>query len=364
MFTTMSRRPKVAATSLTVAWQSSGSARSARSVCARRPAAAHRGRGPLRRLGGSAVDERDVDATLRERRRDGLAHAGATGDERRPSFQLHGTLPRPGRSLHRIRSRYPRTGHADAAGLTSTRVRLRHGAGADAGHRRAGAGRRRRRAPRSRGHRPRDHLRAAGDARRAAHLPRRLRAHCPASGVRRISLVSEYRRVVLLVEEKMRLLDRNYGVRQMTQALTPWRGLLEVIVELQFHPQNNYVGVPLIDVLLVPLDGAGHADAGRAGGHRPPSALRPVLGSAADGRPLVAVSAALRAGHHRQRTADRRLGARPLRRPAARTRPLRGGGEGRRHHARQGRVRLRRSSSVAARTRDAAGPPTRSRAAL
>lgn len=79
----------------------------------------------------------------------------------------------------------------------------------------------------------------------------------PGDAVRRISLVSEYRRVVLLVEEKMRLLDCNYGVRQMTEALTPWRGLLEVIVELQFHPQNTYVGVPLIDVLLVPLDDAG-----------------------------------------------------------------------------------------------------------
>ena len=93
----------------------------------------------------------------------------------------------------------------------------------------------------------------------------------PGERVRRISLVSEYRRVVLLVEEKMRLLDRNYGVRQMTQALTPWRGLLEVIVELQFHPQNNYVGVPLIDVLLVPLDSAG--------------APEPVVPEATDRRP-------------------------------------------------------------------------------
>lgn len=78
----------------------------------------------------------------------------------------------------------------------------------------------------------------------------------PGGQVRRISVVSEYRRVVLLVEEKMRLLDRNYGVRQMTQALVPWRGLVEVIVELQFHPQNTYIGVPLIDVLAVPLDDA------------------------------------------------------------------------------------------------------------
>jgi hypothetical protein len=79
----------------------------------------------------------------------------------------------------------------------------------------------------------------------------------PGGSIRRISVVSEYRRVVLLVEEKMRLLDRGYGVRQMTDALKPWRGLLEVVVELQFHPQNSYVGVPLIDVLIAPLDGAG-----------------------------------------------------------------------------------------------------------
>jgi hypothetical protein len=68
----------------------------------------------------------------------------------------------------------------------------------------------------------------------------------PGGAIRRLSIVSEYRRVVLLVEEKMRLLDRGYGVRQMTDALKPWRGLLEVVVELQFHPQNTYVGVPLV----------------------------------------------------------------------------------------------------------------------
>lgn len=79
----------------------------------------------------------------------------------------------------------------------------------------------------------------------------------PGETVRRISLVSEYRRVVLLMEEKRRQLDRNYGVTQMNQALKPWRGLLDVIVELQFHPQNTYVGVPPVEVLVVPLDAAG-----------------------------------------------------------------------------------------------------------
>jgi hypothetical protein len=78
--------------------------------------------------------------------------------------------------------------------------------------------------------------------------------------VRRISIVSEYRRVVLRTEEHIRLGDRNYGVRQMTTELEPWRGSLEVVVELAFHPQNTYVGVPLIDVLLVPLHVPGRAD--------------------------------------------------------------------------------------------------------
>lgn len=89
--------------------------------------------------------------------------------------------------------------------------------------------------------------------------------------VRRISIVSEYRRVVLTLEEKMRLLDRNYGQRQMMQMLVPWRGLVEVIVEVQFHPQNTYIGVPLYDVLAVPLDG--------------PSAGTPVVPEANDRRP-------------------------------------------------------------------------------
>lgn len=79
----------------------------------------------------------------------------------------------------------------------------------------------------------------------------------PGGEVRRVSIVTEYRRVVLLMEEKMRVLDRNYGVRQMTAAIAPFRGLIEIIVELQFHPQNSYVQVPLVDVLLVPLDLAG-----------------------------------------------------------------------------------------------------------
>ncbi|MGD9903580.1 MAG: hypothetical protein AB7U83_08920 [Vicinamibacterales bacterium] len=82
-------------------------------------------------------------------------------------------------------------------------------------------------------------------------------ARTPGGAVSRISIVSEYRRVVLRTEEKIRLGDRSYSVRQLTTELEPWRGQLEVIVDLVFHPMNTYVGVPLIDVLLAPLDGGG-----------------------------------------------------------------------------------------------------------
>jgi len=98
-------------------------------------------------------------------------------------------------------------------------------------------------------------------ARMARHEARRdfhdRYARTPGGTVTRISLVSEYRRVVLRTEERIRLGNRNYGVRQLTDELEPWRGQLEVIVDLTFHPQNTYVGVPLIDVLLAPLDGDG-----------------------------------------------------------------------------------------------------------
>ena len=161
--------------------------------------------------------------------------------------------------------------------------------------------------------------------------------------VRRISIVSEYRRVVLLTEEHIRLGDRNYGVRQMTTELEPWRGALEVIVELAFHPQNNYVGVPLIDVLLVPLDTRATEMPAHRRRHRPDSALRPVLGPACRPTPpwwpFPPVMATVTP---RSRTGDRRLGAGPLRRRAPDRRPFRRRGEGGREDPGRGRLRLRR----------------------
>lgn len=77
----------------------------------------------------------------------------------------------------------------------------------------------------------------------------------PGEVVRRISLVTEYRRAVLRIEEQRRQRLPNDDVAKAVDAGRPWRGLIEVVVELQFHPQNRLARVPLYDVLLVPLDG-------------------------------------------------------------------------------------------------------------
>ncbi len=163
-----------------------------------------------------------------------------------------------------------------------------------------------------------------------------------AAPVNRISIVSEYRRVVLRAEEHIRLGDRNYSVRQMTSDLNPWRGLLEVIVELSFHPQNTYVGVPLIDVLLVPLDS--------------PATAMPLIADATDRIPrfglfwnplaarraVVALPAGVHGHRRRQGADDRRLGAGAVRGRNGDRWPLRRDGEGRRQDARVRRLRLRR----------------------
>ena len=216
----------------------------------------HHRRGALGRVGRHAIGERHVGAAFGQHRGHGIAHPRAAGDERGFSLQVHGVPPAGyGPALRMVACRPPRVAAllccADGTATAGARrPRARHAA------RRFAAAARRGGEPvdagRGRGHRLRPH----GPARGAPGLPRHLRAR-GGETVRRISLVSEYRRVVLLTEERIRLGDLSYSVRQMSSDLKPWRGSLQVIVELAFHPQNTYIGVPLIDVLLVPLDDPG-----------------------------------------------------------------------------------------------------------
>ena len=76
----------------------------------------------------------------------------------------------------------------------------------------------------------------------------------PSPPLRRVSVVTEFRRVVLAAEEQLRLGNRLFGLREATEAVAPWRGRVQLIAELQYHPQNNYISVPPIDVLAWPQD--------------------------------------------------------------------------------------------------------------
>jgi hypothetical protein len=66
-----------------------------------------------------------------------------------------------------------------------------------------------------------------------------------------IEIVTPFRRVVLLAEERARLGSRLFGQREAMAALGDRSDVVEVLVEATFHPLNVYVGVPEYDVELV-----------------------------------------------------------------------------------------------------------------
>lgn len=67
-----------------------------------------------------------------------------------------------------------------------------------------------------------------------------------------VEIVSEFRRVVLLAEERARKGDRlfGYSVASAQQAVGPWVKRLAVKLRVRFHPQNTYVDVPPVEISL------------------------------------------------------------------------------------------------------------------
>jgi hypothetical protein len=68
--------------------------------------------------------------------------------------------------------------------------------------------------------------------------------------VDRAELITEFRRVVLLAEERTATGDRQfrYSSTMAGDALKVWRRRVSVLVRVRFHPQNNYVDVPPVSV--------------------------------------------------------------------------------------------------------------------
>jgi len=70
-----------------------------------------------------------------------------------------------------------------------------------------------------------------------------------------IEVVTPFRRVALDAEAHTRAGERLYGQREALATLGDTPSRVDLVVELTFHPLNNYVGMPDFDVALVPPGG-------------------------------------------------------------------------------------------------------------
>ena len=65
-----------------------------------------------------------------------------------------------------------------------------------------------------------------------------------------IDVVTPFRRIVLIAEDRARIGNRPLGQRETLAAAGVRVGLVEFVIELTFHPLNAYVSVPLYEVEL------------------------------------------------------------------------------------------------------------------
>ena len=80
------------------------------------------------------------------------------------------------------------------------------------------------------------------------HQPYRLRvARAP---IDFIDVVTPFRRVVLLAEERAQGGNRGFTQREAAAALGDRAGVIELRIEMTFHPLNAFVGVPAYEVEL------------------------------------------------------------------------------------------------------------------
>src|SRR5215510_5376165 len=70
-----------------------------------------------------------------------------------------------------------------------------------------------------------------------------------------IEVVTPFRRIALDAEARTRAGERLYGQREALATLGDNPSRLDLVVELTFHPLNNYVGVPAFTVSLLPPGG-------------------------------------------------------------------------------------------------------------
>ena len=74
-----------------------------------------------------------------------------------------------------------------------------------------------------------------------------------------LEVKSEFRRVVLAAEDRIRQGDHVFSARQANEATRPWRGKLTIALRLRFHPQNVLARVPSYEVAIGQPGGAAAA---------------------------------------------------------------------------------------------------------
>lgn len=96
--------------------------------------------------------------------------------------------------------------------------------------------------------------------------------------VERLEVITPFRRLVLITEERTRLGDwlfSHSGFRDPKAAIQPWRGRLSVVATLRFHPQNTFGDIPPYEIVV-----------GGAGGPlRPLDVIRTSITAPLSGRP-------------------------------------------------------------------------------
>ncbi|HEY6361322.1 MAG TPA: hypothetical protein VIX63_09470 [Vicinamibacterales bacterium] len=69
-------------------------------------------------------------------------------------------------------------------------------------------------------------------------------------------IITPFRRVVLAAESRARAGDRLFGQREARATLGDTPEQVDVLVELTFHPQNTFIGLPAYVVRLLPVQAA------------------------------------------------------------------------------------------------------------
>jgi hypothetical protein len=70
--------------------------------------------------------------------------------------------------------------------------------------------------------------------------------------VQKIEVITELRRLELIAEEHARINDTfgRGGMRDVEDAIAPWRGKLTIVITLTFDPTKYITGVPAVDLVL------------------------------------------------------------------------------------------------------------------